>query len=107
MLYNRIDHIWIDGRRYSSILDIRTFRGAECDTEHCLVLAKIRDRLAVSKQTTHRFHMERQNLKKLNVVEGKEQYRVEISHRFVVLESLRDDVDINRAWKTIRVNFTY
>jgi hypothetical protein len=66
-------------------------------TDHCLVLAKIRDRLAVSKQTTHKFHMEKQNLKKLNVVEGKEQYRVEISHRFVVLEILRDDMDINRG----------
>jgi hypothetical protein len=31
--------------------------------------------------------MERFNLKKLNKVEGKEQYRVEISHRFVALEN--------------------
>jgi hypothetical protein len=33
--------------------------------------------------------MERFNLKKLNEVEGKEQYRVEISNRFPSLESLR------------------
>jgi hypothetical protein len=33
---------------------------------------KVRERLAVSKQTTHRVHMERVNLKKLNQVEGKE-----------------------------------
>jgi hypothetical protein len=32
--------------------------------------------------------MERFNLKKLNEVEGKEQYRVEISNRFAVLENL-------------------
>jgi hypothetical protein len=38
--------------------------------------------LTVSKQTTHRVHMERFDLKKLNGVEGKEQYRVEISNRF-------------------------
>jgi hypothetical protein len=35
------------------------------------VVTKIRERLAVSKQTTHRVHMERFNLKKLNEVEGK------------------------------------
>jgi hypothetical protein len=38
-----------------------------------LVVAKVRERLAVSKRTTHRVHMERFNLKELNEVEGKEQ----------------------------------
>jgi hypothetical protein len=52
------------------------------------VVAKVRERLAMSKQTTHRFHMERFNLKKLNEVKGKEQYRVEISNRFAALENL-------------------
>jgi glycine betaine/choline ABC-type transport system substrate-binding protein len=47
-----------------------------------------RDRLAVSKRTAHRVHMERLNLKKLNEVEGKEQYCVEISNRFAALENL-------------------
>jgi hypothetical protein len=45
--------------------------------------------------------MERFNLKKLGKVEGKEQYRVEISNRFAALENLNDDVDINRAWENI------
>jgi hypothetical protein len=33
---------------------------------------KVRERLAVSKQTTHRVHLKKFNLKKLNKVEGKE-----------------------------------
>jgi hypothetical protein len=53
----------IDRRRHSSILDVRAFRAADCDTDHYLVVAEIRERLAVSKQTTHRVHMERFNLK--------------------------------------------
>jgi hypothetical protein len=44
---------------------------ADCDTDHCLVVAKIRERLAASKRRTHSFHMERSNLKKLNKVEGR------------------------------------
>jgi hypothetical protein len=44
------------------------------------------------------------NLKKLDEVEGKEQYRVEILNRFAALENLDDDVDINRAWETIKDN---
>jgi hypothetical protein len=48
--------------------------------------------------------MERFNLKKLNEVEGKEQYRVEISKRIAALENLDTEVDINRAWETVREN---
>jgi hypothetical protein len=48
--------------------------------------------------------MKRFNLKKLNEVEGKEQYRVQISNRFAGLENLDTEVDINRAWETIREN---
>jgi predicted metallo-beta-lactamase superfamily hydrolase len=47
--------------------------------------------------------MERFNLKKLNEVEGKE-YSVEISNRFTALENSDTEVDINRAWETIREN---
>jgi hypothetical protein len=48
--------------------------------------------------------MERFNLKKLNKVEGKEQYRVEVSNRFPALEDLHAEVEINSAWEMIREN---
>jgi hypothetical protein len=94
----------IDRRRQSSILDVRSFRAADCDTDHYLVVAKVTERLAVSKQTAHRVHTERFNLKKLNEVEGKEQYRVEILNRFAALEKSDTEVDANTAWETIREN---
>jgi hypothetical protein len=68
------------------------------------VVAKVRGRLVVSKQTAQRCYMERFNLKKLNEVEGKEEYRVGISNRFTSLENLGYNVNINRAWETIREN---
>ena len=55
--HNQIDHILIDRRWHSSILDVRSFRGADFDTDHYLVVAKVRARLAESKQTTHKFEM--------------------------------------------------
>jgi hypothetical protein len=68
------------------------------------VVAKVRERLAVSKQTTQRVHTERFNLKILSEVEGKERYRGEISNRFAALENLDTEGDVNKAWETIREN---
>jgi hypothetical protein len=94
----------VDRRWHSNVLDVRSFRAADCDNDHYLVVAKVRERLAVSKQISHRYHMEGFNLKKLNGVEGKEQYRVQVSNRFAALEELDAEVEINSALETIREN---
>jgi hypothetical protein len=77
--HNQIEHILRDRTWHSSILDV-------CSGQQTVILAKVRERLAVSEQTTHTVHMERFNLKKLNEVEG---------NRFA---------DINIAWETITQN---
>jgi hypothetical protein len=48
--------------------------------------------------------MERFNLNKLNDVEGKEQFRVDVSNRFAALEDFDAEVGINSAWDTFREN---
>jgi hypothetical protein len=50
--------------------------------------------------------MEGFNLKKLNKVEGKEQYRVEVSNTFADLEDVDAEVKINSDWEMIRENIT-
>jgi hypothetical protein len=64
--HDLIDHILIDRRWNSSVLDVRSFKEADCDTEHYLVVAKVRERLAVSKQAAQKMDMQRFYLKKLN-----------------------------------------
>jgi endonuclease/exonuclease/phosphatase family metal-dependent hydrolase len=86
--YNQINHVLLDRRRHSSILDVRSFRGADCVTDHYLVSAKIRERLAASKRPV-KMDMDRFNLKKLNEGQIKEQYQVTIKNRFSALENLR------------------
>jgi hypothetical protein len=49
----------------------------------------------------YRFHMDRFNPKKLNMVE---QYCVEISAGFTALKNLDNEVANNSAWETIREN---
>jgi hypothetical protein len=62
-----------------------------------LIVAKIKERLAVSKQPVNKTDMDRFNLKKLNEGEVKEQHQVTIKNRFSALENLEDNGDINRA----------
>ena len=94
----------IDRRRHSSLLDVRSFRGADCDTDHYLVVAKVRERLAVSKQATQKFDGERFKLRKLNEMEVKKKYHIEITNRLAALENLNVDEDVNRAWENIKEN---
>jgi len=94
----------VDGKWYSSIIDVQSFREADCDIDHCLVVAKFRERLAVNKQAARRFYGERFNLKKLNELEVRKQYHIEITKGFADMENLSDDVVINRAWENIKEN---
>jgi hypothetical protein len=100
--HNRIHHILVDRPGHSNVLDGQSYRAADCDIDRYMVVAKVRERLAVNKQRSHRFHMERFNVKKLNDVQGREQFRDEISNRFGTLEDLDTELEINSAWEMIR-----
>jgi len=83
---------------------VRSFRGADCYTDHYLVIAKFRERLAVGKQAAKRFHRQRFKLRKLNEPEVREQYETEITNRFAALENLSDDEDVDITWENIKEN---
>ena len=76
--HNQVHHTSRNRRWHSSILDVRRFRGDDCDTDHYLVVAKVTERFAVSKQTAQKFEGERFNLRKLNELEVRKQYQIEV-----------------------------
>ena len=68
---------------------LRSFRGAHCDTGHYLVVAKVREILAVRKQAAQKSDRGRYNMRKLNNLEVRKQYQIEITNRFAALENVR------------------
>ena len=68
------------------------------------MVAKLRERLATSKQAAQKFDGELFNLRKQNEPEVKEKYQIEITNRFAALENLNVDKDVNRAWENIKEN---
>ena len=93
-----VDHILIDRKRQSSIIDVRSFRGADCDADHYLVVTKVRERLAVNKHAAQRLDGERFNLRKLKDLEVKKQYEIK------ALRNVSYDDDTNRALENIKEN---
>jgi hypothetical protein len=88
--HNQIDHVLIDKRRHSNILrvDVRSFTGVDYSTDHYLVVEKLRERISVSKQARQKSDLEIFDQKKLDDIEVKEKYQVQISNRFAALESV-------------------
>jgi hypothetical protein len=64
--HNQTDHILIDRRWNSNILDVWYLTGADYDTGHYLMVAKIRERWAVHKQAAQTFDVEGFNLMNLS-----------------------------------------
>jgi hypothetical protein len=79
--HNQIDHVLIDRRQHSNILDVRYFRGADSDTDRYLVVAKVRERLAVSKRAAQKVDKERLCVKKLDEVDVKKSIKLQSETR--------------------------
>jgi hypothetical protein len=61
------------------------------------VVAKVRESVAVREQAKQKSDGGRFNLRKLNDLEVRKQYQIEITNRFAALQNVSKDEDINRG----------
>jgi hypothetical protein len=58
---------------------VKYFRDAECDINHCLMVAEVREALSVHKQSALKLVVEQFNMKKLNEGNIREDYQLKIT----------------------------
>ena len=70
---------------------VKYLSGAECDIDHCLVVAEVREAVSVHKQSAAKFVVERFNMKRLMGGNVREDYQLKITNSFAALENVKDD----------------
>ncbi|XP_046408461.1 craniofacial development protein 2-like [Ischnura elegans] len=96
-IVNQIDHVLTKKRHSSSVIDVRACRGPNCDSDHYLVRAIIKQKLAKTKVTSKstRKHW---NVGKLNIQENLEKYQRGMERKLFEYQA---DKNINEKWNDL------
>ncbi|XP_039297987.1 uncharacterized protein LOC120354665 [Nilaparvata lugens] len=79
---NQIDHLLIDSRHYSNLMGVRTYRGANVDSDHYLVGAVVRARIAKTREI-HPSNSKRFELKALENPQKVEEFQTIITNKLL------------------------
>jgi hypothetical protein len=94
--FNQIDQLLIDAR--SNVMDVRTFRGANTDSYHYLLISKIRSQIS-NPRKIYGSHCRKFNSEKLKSPETSFAYKAKLNE---YLPGNIDDDDINEAWTLLK-----
>ena len=93
---NQIDHIMINQRWRSSLQDVTLMRGADCNSDYRMLLAKMKIKLSKEKKTeTKRV---KYNIDKLKDLQNKDEFQLELRNEFSALHNEEQELDIDREW---------
>lgn len=99
---NHIDHITINSRWRTSLLDTRVFRGADIGSDHMLVVGRLRLKLRkVAKKSVRR----KLDLDKLKVPATQREFSLRLQNRFEVLvemEIQEEETGVEDIWQIVK-----
>lgn len=96
---NQIDHVLVNKRRLSSIIDVRSCRGASCDSDHFMVRVVFRHRLSNVMSAKGR-RKRKWNVEKFKNPQTKQIYQQTISNAISHMVT-EDNSDTNALWLQI------
>jgi hypothetical protein len=100
---NQINHIITNGKWRRSLLDTRAYRGADVNSDHHLIIAKLQ--LKLKKEADNSKHGRKIiNVKRLKEPEIKQKFVIELRNRFRVLEDLNqnEESSLEKKWENIK-----
>lgn len=92
---NQIDHVLVDNRIRSNVVDVRSMRGSSAISDHFLVRVKIHFRISVEKQRRNSGKNELTDILKTNVVKL---YQDRLNEE---LQRINQESDINNTWEKV------
>jgi hypothetical protein len=96
---NQSDHVMIDTPHATDILDVKSCRFSDCDSDHYMVKIKYRQRIStVGKSSTQRSI--KYNLENLNEGNNAKEYRNKIEQLLQILPNTEDQ-QVEAAWEHI------
>jgi hypothetical protein len=96
--FNEIDHLLIDARHQSNLMDIKTHRGANVDSDHYLSVSRIRARNSNAGKILGE-HATKFNCKKLKDPEVQSSYKDRLEEP---LTELTDSESVSGRWKALK-----
>ena len=100
---NQIDHVAINHRWRTSLQDVKAIRGADIDSDHHLVLCKLRLKLKKVKQAKKEQLF---NSQKLKDAATHQKFSIELSNRFHLLDDIPAD-DLNNYCNKVQEAFLH
>jgi hypothetical protein len=97
---NQIDHVMIDSRRATGILDVKSCRGADCDSDHYMVKIKYKQWiLTIEKLSAQRSI--KYNVEILKERTKTKEYRHKVEELLQMLPNIEDQ-QVQTAWEDIK-----
>ena len=97
---NQIDHMAINSKWRSSLLDVRVRRGADVNSDHFLVLGKFR--LKLKKSTAEDKRNKVFDVTKLKDPLVKQEFKLNLQNRFQNLQVLDETETVESCWNNIK-----
>ena len=103
---NQIDHVTIVRRWRSTLQDVRAKRGADVGSDHHLLVAQLKLKLAAVRKAKN--PRRRYDVGKLKMDDLRHEFQLKLQNRFELLApSLREeDGDVNEDWKGFKEMYT-